>query len=105
MDMENKIMELIINGGDARGKALQAISSANKNEFGQAEVFLKECADSLHKAHTIQTELIQAEINGDDKVSVSLLMVHAQDHLMNAITVKDLAEQMIALAKIVHKQN
>lgn len=28
---------------------------------------------------------------------MSLLMVHAQDHLMNAMTVKDLAAEMIDL--------
>lgn len=105
MDVENKIMELIINGGDARGKALQAINAANSSEFEKAEEFMKECAGLLQKAHNTQTELIQAELNGNEKVTVSLLMVHAQDHLMNAITVKELAEQIITLAKIVYKKN
>lgn len=42
--------------------------------------------------------MIQDEINGES-TAVSLLMVHAQDHLMNAQTVKDLAEEFIYLIK------
>ncbi|OUZ16436.1 hypothetical protein A5868_001357, partial [Enterococcus sp. 12F9_DIV0723] len=29
------------------------------------------------------------------KSNISLLMVHAQDHLMNAITIKDLAIELV----------
>ena len=30
-------------------------------------------------------------------MDITLLMVHAQDHLMNAMTVRDLAQEMIAM--------
>lgn len=98
MDYESKIMELIINGGDARGKALQAVEAAQKGEFAQADALMQESADALNEAHKMQAEIIRAEVNGES-VPVTLLMVHAQDHLMNAITVKDLALQMIEMAK------
>lgn len=104
MDFESQIMELIVNGGDARGKALNAVAAAAEGQFSQAEKLMEECMLSLNQAHNIQTELIQAELNGDDSVSVTLMMVHAQDHLMNAITVKDLAEHIIHLSKIVYKE-
>ncbi|ENA0413451.1 PTS lactose/cellobiose transporter subunit IIA, partial [Listeria monocytogenes] len=32
-----------------------------------------------------------------EKAEVSLLLVHAQDHLMNAITFKDLAKEIVDL--------
>ena len=51
------------------------------------------------EAHEIQTEMIQNELNGK-KVEVGLLMVHAQDHLMNAMTVMDLCKEMIDILKI-----
>ncbi|MBJ3789737.1 PTS lactose/cellobiose transporter subunit IIA, partial [Bacillus sp. OA1] len=35
---------------------------------------------------------------------ISLLLVHAQDHLMNAITVKELAEEFITLHKRVEEK-
>ena len=94
MEFENQVMELIVNDGDARGKALNAVSAAAEGQFDQAEKLMEECKSSLN----------QAELNGDDSVRVTLLIVHAQDHLMNAITVKDLAEHIIHLSKVIYKK-
>ncbi len=90
------IMGLIVNGGNARSLAMQAIQEAKKGNFDQANQKLAECKESLLEAHHSQTELLSKEAAGD-KTEVSLLMVHAQDHLMNAITVKDLASEIIDL--------
>lgn len=88
-----------MNGGDARAKALQAVRSARKGNLKEAEKLMEKSKESLSKAHEIQTNLIQEEARGE-KSEISLLMVHAQDHLMNAITVKDLAIEMIEEIKV-----
>lgn len=95
---EQVIMELIVNGGDGRSKALEAIGLARKGDFTGAQEKIDQCNQSLNKAHIFQTSLIQAEAGGESS-KVSLLMVHGQDHLMNAITVRDLAIEMVELYK------
>lgn len=95
---EEIVLELVVNGGDARSKAMEAIQMAKKGDFESAEKKLEESSEALNKAHEFQTEMIQAQLNGE-KMEVSLLMVHGQDHLMNAITVKDLAAEMVAMYK------
>jgi PTS system cellobiose-specific IIA component len=97
MDMtslEQIVMELVVNGGDARSKAMQAIKAAKKGDMNLAKQKINESNEALNKAHEIQTSLIQNEAAGDH-VQVTLLMVHAQDHLMNAMTIRDLAQEMI----------
>jgi cellobiose PTS system EIIA component len=42
--------------------------------------------------------MLTAEAQGDH-ANVTLLMVHSQDHLMNAITFRDLAGEMVDLYK------
>jgi len=49
-------------------------------------------------AHRFQTDLIQGEARGE-KVEIRLILIHAQDHLMNAMTVIDLAKEIIELYK------
>lgn len=98
MDTERIVMELIMKSGNARGKAFEAISYAEQRNFEEAERLMKECAKELNLAHITQTDLIQGEINGEG-ISVDLLLVHAQDHLMTAITVKELAEKIIRVYK------
>ncbi|EHJ01757.1 phosphotransferase system PTS lactose/cellobiose-specific IIA subunit [Clostridium sp. DL-VIII] len=94
LSMEQIVMELVINGGNARSKAMAAIKAAKGGDFELAKEKIKEANEALNKAHDFQTKLIQKEAAGES-VEISLLMVHAQDHLMNAMTVRDLAKEMV----------
>lgn len=87
-------MNLIVNGGDARSRAMLAIQCAKSGEIEKARELLAEATEALGKAHDYQTKLIQDEAAGNS-VELSLLMVHAQDHFMNAMTVRDLANEFI----------
>jgi cellobiose PTS system EIIA component len=93
---EEIVMGLIVSGGNARSLAMEAIQAAKAGEFDKAGTLMTECEEALTEAHNIQTELIQKEIRGEH-VQIMLLMVHAQDHLMNAIVVKDMALEIIDL--------
>ena len=64
---------------------------------------MKLASEEISAAHRIQTDLIQEEARGNH-TEISLLLVHAQDHLMNAITVKELAEEFITLHKRVEEK-
>ncbi len=75
---------------------MEAIHAAKQGDFEGAKDKLQESMDALNEAHHIQTSLIQGEIRGE-KTELSLLMVHAQDHLMNAMTVRDMAAEMVEL--------
>lgn len=101
MNYEQTVMHIISNAGNARANALKAIKSARKRDFKQSDNLILEARESMVLAHKIQTELIQAETRGD-ATSITLLMVHAQDHLMNAMTVLDLAIEIIEDKKVVY---
>ena len=94
-------MQLIIHGGDARAYSMKAIQAAEKGEFMEADKLMGEARTSLNKAHDLQTTIIQEEIRGKP-TNTTQLMVHAQDHVMNAMTVRDLAQHLIQLREEVH---
>lgn len=98
LDMDVIIFEIINHGGTAKGLAYEALGAAEKGDFEEADRLLKESDKELLEAHHIQTSIIQAEASGD-KTEVSVLFVHAQDHLMTAIEAKSLIECMIRLYK------
>ena len=101
--MEEEIMTIILNAGDARSKCLLALKSARKGEFEKAKEQLKQVSQSMILAHNVQTRLIQKEMTGE-KHQVSLLMVHAQDHLMTAMAIRDMVEEMVAYAEELNKK-
>ncbi|WP_207940695.1 PTS system, cellobiose-specific IIA component [Enterococcus sp. DIV2402] len=100
--MEQEIMNIILNAGDAKAKCLVALRTARKGDFEKAEEQLKAASESMILAHKVQTDLIQAEVRGE-KQELSLLMIHAQDHLMTAMTIKDMVLEMIEYAKDLNK--
>lgn len=100
-EMELIIFDIINNGGTAKGLAYEALQAAEEGDFAKSEELLKEADTYLLKAHKVQTKIIQDEANGR-KHEVSVLFVHAQDHLMTAIEAKTLIEHMIKLYKHVH---
>lgn len=82
---------------------MEAITAAKQGDFIKAKEKLQESAESFQAAHKIQTSLIQGEIRGE-KSDITLLMIHAQDHLMNAMTVKDLAIEFVDLYQLLHNE-
>lgn len=90
------VMILIMHGGDARSSAMEAVQAAKEGRFDSAQNKLKQADNSISEAHKVQMELLSKEASGES-VELNLLMVHAQDHLMNAMTYRDLAEELIEL--------
>lgn len=90
------IMGLIMNSGEAKSNAMEAIAAAKKKDFNLAGSELEKAQASLIKAHKSQTDLLTREAQGD-KIELTLLTVHSQDHLMTAITFVDLAKEIVAL--------
>ncbi|ERL64219.1 CelD [Schleiferilactobacillus shenzhenensis LY-73] len=102
-DNMEAVMGLIINGGNAKSSAMEAIMAAKKGDFDTADQKLKDADNALTDAHNAQTGMLTQEAQGNH-VKVTLLMVHAQDHIMNAITFRDLAGEIVDLYKRLDKE-
>ncbi|HAV1653500.1 TPA: PTS lactose/cellobiose transporter subunit IIA, partial [Enterobacter hormaechei subsp. xiangfangensis] len=48
------------------------------------------------QAHKMQTKLIEQDA-GEARQPMTLIMVHAQDHLMNSLLARELSEEIIHL--------
>lgn len=95
---------LIAQAGDARSKAYEALASAKKGNFEQAEKLIAQAEASVLEAHHIQTSLLAKEANGDH-TEVNVMLVHAQDHLMTAILAKELIAEMIEMYQAMSERN
>ncbi|MFO1441965.1 PTS lactose/cellobiose transporter subunit IIA [Bacillus sp. Bva_UNVM-123] len=85
---------IILHAGNARSYAMEAIGLAKEYDFKAAREKIEAANNEFVEAHQVQTKLIQSEASGQ-KNDVTVILVHAQDHLMTAMTVKDLANEMI----------
>ncbi|WP_413739279.1 PTS lactose/cellobiose transporter subunit IIA [Sodalis sp. RH21] len=96
MDLESSVMELLIQAGSARSSLLTALRQARHGDTGAALAGMAEARAAISLAHKIQTQLISLD-EGSGKIPCSLILMHAQDHLMNAMLVQDLAADLIEL--------
>jgi len=91
-------MQIIANAGGAFNDFKQAVASASKDNFSRAEELLRDGYQLLLEAHRLQTGLLTDEAKGQS-IPFSLLLVHAEDHLMNALQYKQIASDLINLYK------
>ncbi|WP_407855443.1 PTS lactose/cellobiose transporter subunit IIA [Enterococcus hailinensis] len=90
------VMGLIINAGNAKSDAMEAIQVAKAGDFVLAKEKLEAADQALVEAHHSQTGLLTEEASGNP-MNVTLLAVHSQDHLMTSITFKDLATEVVEI--------
>lgn len=98
MNDEMIVMNIIINAGEAKGYMYEALSKAKEGNFEEVDSLLEKAEEALGKAHDIQTSLLTREASGDN-INVSILFVHAQDHLMTCMSEKNLITEIIEFRK------
>lgn len=102
MDQLEVAMGLIAGAGDSRSYCMEAIDQAREGQFDEARETVKKAVSAMIETHEIQTQLIRDEMEGKGE-AVSLIMVHAQDHLNLALVMRDVAEEFITLYERINR--
>lgn len=98
---EERVVQLILHGGNARGEAYEALDAAESFQFDEAEKHLEAAENEFLQGHKWQSEAIR-EAN-ESHASPSFLMVHAQDHVMTAQVEMNLIKRLIDSYKRISK--
>ncbi len=97
-EMEMVTVEIVAYSGDARTKYLEALNVAKDGDYDKAKALIQEGNELIAEAHKVQTKMLQMEASGD-KIDVGFLTVHAQDHLMTVVLLRDIINNFIELYK------
>ena len=90
-------MQLILHSGTGRSMVIEAVRNLLKdNDVAAAKVKISEAGKEIGEAHNIQTAMMAAECDGKE-VEKSILLIHAQDHFMTALAVRDMAQLMVEM--------
>lgn len=106
-DAESKSIQIatqvIIHAGNARSLVFEAFKDIEGSKYPACEEKLAQAGDEISAAHNVQTELIQAEARGED-VRLTLLLTHAQDTLMIAMSERLVTQRLAALVQNLEKK-
>ena len=92
-NLELVSFQIISAVGVAKSFYIESMKIAEKGDFDLAKAKIKEGDQEFVKAHA---GLIQKEANGE-KVVPNILLMHAEDQLMSAETIKMMALEIIKL--------
>ncbi|MFM0792484.1 PTS cellobiose transporter subunit IIA [Streptococcus suis] len=87
---------IILSSGNARTVVHEAFAAMREGDYDKAEELLEAANADMLEAHHAQTGLLQKYASGTE-VNVEIIMVHAQDHLMTTMTLREVALEMLAL--------
>ena len=97
-ELQVAAFEIILHSGTARTEIHEAFADMREGRFDEAEAKLDHSNEEILEAHHAQTKLLQDYASGVE-IKIEIIMVHAQDHLMTALVVIDLAQEFVDLYK------
>lgn len=95
-EVQEIAFKLVAAAGEAFSCFHQAVDAARAGNLDTAGVQMAEGEKCLNLAHQAQFSLLSETADGED-VPVDVVLVHGQDHLMNAILYNTVAKQIIRL--------
>lgn len=90
--------QLIAHSGDALNHFNIALDNAEKGKFVEAEREIAIGDKALVEAHKLQTDMLVSEAKNEE-MEYSIIMMHAQDHLMTTLNFQRIATRFIKLYK------
>jgi PTS system cellobiose-specific IIA component len=98
-EAEDLSMEIIANSGAARSAAEEGLAAAKKGDYQLAHQKLEEANKALNVAHSFHSKLLKKGASGEIPTE-SVLMAHAQDHVMTSMLAVDLISELVALYEV-----
>lgn len=92
----NQVMAIMVNSTQAHRLLAAAIQAAKRTEFKAARQKIAAADQALAKARQAQTALLTKEAQGHP-VHLTLLLIHAQDHLMSTTAYCETTKEIVAL--------
>ena len=95
-ELQGIAFQLISDAGEAFSYFYDSVEQAKVGDFEKAKELIALGEQSLNNAHKAQTDLLVAEAN-EEEMDFSVVLVHAQDHLMTTIMYERIAKQLISI--------
>ena len=103
IDLEEMALEIITNVGTARSMYVEAVEAAKAGNFEEAHNLVAEGEKIFVNGHHAHADLVNAKI-GVEELQYMFLVMHAEDQLMSAETLKIVCDELIDLLENKTKQ-
>jgi len=102
-ELQMVAFQIILHSGNSRTLVHEAFQAMRTDDFAVVEQKLEEANKELTEAHKAQTSLLQQYASGEE-IKIEIIMVHAQDHLMTTMTLREMAVEMLHLYRRINNE-
>lgn len=88
--------EILAHVGTAKSAYIEAIDHARQGEFDAAHDLMAEGDAEFHEGHERHFMMLQKDASGEQKAEFSLILLHTEDQMAEAETLKTMATSFIA---------
>ena len=103
IDLEEMALEIITNVGTARSMYVEAVEAAKAGTCEEAHNLVAEGEKIFVNGHHAHADLVNAKI-GVEELQYMFLVMHAEDQLMSAETLKIVCDELIDMLEAKAKQ-
>ena len=103
IDLDELSLESITNVGTARSTYVEAVEAAKAGNFEEAHNLVAEGEKNFINGHHAHADLVNAKIGVED-LQYMFLVMHAEDQLMSAETLKIVCDELIDMLEAKARQ-
>lgn len=97
-ELTNAGLRVVAFSGNARSNFLEALDLAKDGKFEEADQYIKMGLENLELAGQAQKDFLTNEAEGS-REGLDFLAIHAQDHYMTTLLLRDLINNLIDIYK------
>ncbi len=101
--LQSIAFEVITLASEAMDFCFKSLNAAKDGNTQKSESLMAQYDEVISKAHKAQMSLITSEAKGIE-MPYSIIMVHAQDHLMQAIFIQRVVKELIEVHEILREK-
>ena len=101
--MELISFNIISNVGSAKSMIMESMKNSREGKFEEAKELLSEANKYLIIGEREHFKIISKEAKKEAKVDINILFMHAEDQLMSTVTLRDVANELLEMYKMIHK--
>jgi PTS system cellobiose-specific IIA component len=97
--------QIIATVGSAKSQYIEAIQKAKDGDIAGAKALIESGNKDFNEGHTAHLSLLQQSAIDNKNVTFSLILVHAEDQLMQAESFRIIAEDFIDVYEKIESKN
>lgn len=103
INLEEMVLEIITNVGTARSMYVEAVEAAKAGNFEEAHNLVAEGEKIFVNGHHAHVDLVSIKV-GMEELQHIFLVMHAEDQLMSAETLKIVCDELIDMLETQARQ-